>query len=405
VEKNEFLGGTPVASLVPTMGYGGHDKERWVIGGFFKEFRNRMIGSGYLIPTKRKGWEPMNPEGYKLVAFNMLSEAGVEIQCGLWPLEIEMKEERLIAIICDSKLGRCVIEANAFVDATGDGDIGYYAGCSFDVGRHGDNKDQPANLCYLLGNVNIERTGDWLASKGRRGFWRTDEGLPYLNMTGLQEEVSCALEEGSLTIQRDHVASVFTIPGLRGVVGVNFGRIFLDEKNVAQRYIEGMKQMEEGTNFFRRYVPGFEDCQLIVAAPQVGIRSSRRIRGLYTLTEQDLLNLRQFEDVIAQGCYMIDIHLPDSIGTLKRNIPRGKHYDIPLRSIIASQKSNLFLAGRCISADFNAISALRVQVICMATGHSAGVAAGLLCRIEQDARKLSYKGVQAELLSQGAILD
>jgi hypothetical protein len=133
VEKNEFLGGTPVASLVPTMGYGGHDKERWVVGGFFKEFRNRMIGSGYLIPTKRKGWEPMNPEGYKLVAFNMLSEAGVDIQCGLWPLEIEMKDERLKTIVCDSKLGRCVIEANAFVDATGDGDIGYYAGCSFDV--------------------------------------------------------------------------------------------------------------------------------------------------------------------------------------------------------------------------------------------------------------------------------
>jgi hypothetical protein len=63
------------------------------------------------------------------------------------------------------------------------------------------------------------------------------------------------------------------------------------------------------------------------------------------------------------------------------------------------------LAGRCISADFNAISALRVQVICMATGHSAGVAAGLFCRIEQDARKLSYKEIQAELLSQGAILD
>ena len=56
--------------------------------------------------------------------------------------------------------------------------------------------------------------------------------------------------------------------------------------------------MQEGVRFFRKYAPGFERCELVGAAPQVGVRTSRRIQGLYTVTEQDLVDLRQFEDVI-----------------------------------------------------------------------------------------------------------
>ena len=179
----------------------------------------------------------------------------------------------------------------------------------------------------------------------------------------------------------------------------------MEGQTVAGRYREGIKQMHEGMNFFKRYIPGFENCQLMIAAPQVGIRDGRRILGLYTVTQEDILRLRQFEDVIAQGCYMIDIHRPDSDGTIKFKIPRGRHYDIPLRSLIAAQRNNLFLAGKCISADFGAIAALRVQVICMATGHAAGVAAGLLSQTGEDARKMPYKEVRTQLLSQGAILD
>jgi len=404
-ERNEFLGGTPVSCLVATMGYGAHDKERWVIGGFFKEFRNRMITAGYLTPTKRKGWEPINVEGFKLVAFEMLEEIGVDIQCGLLAMGVEIQEDSITQVIFRSKLATNVIQGKYFIDATGDGDIGYYSGCTYEVGRTENHGEQPGTLCYLLGNVDIEKVGEWLTLKGRRGYWIKDDRSSYINMTGLQEEVSRAFQEETLKIQRDHVASVYSIPGMTGVVGVNFGRIFLCDGNIGRRYMEGVRQAREGMEFFKRYIPGFEACELIATAPQVGIRTSRRIKGLYTITKEDLLNLSQFEDVIAQGCYMIDIHSPESKGTTQIKIPKGKHYDIALRSIVSAERSNLFLAGRCISADFSAISALRIQPICMASGHASGIAAAISCQTGEDGRKLNYKNVQQELLSQGGILD
>ena len=88
-KKTSFWAEHRYPASFPTMGYGGHDKVRWIVGGFFAEFRKRMIREGYLTPTKRKGWEPLNPEGYKIVAFEMLDEVGVDVKCGVWPMELE----------------------------------------------------------------------------------------------------------------------------------------------------------------------------------------------------------------------------------------------------------------------------------------------------------------------------
>jgi hypothetical protein len=141
--------------------------------------------------------------------------------------------------------------------------------------------------------------------------------------------------------------------------------------------IEARIQADELVDFFKNHVPGFEKCILLQTAPQIGIRESRRITGLYRLSENDLIECREFSDSIARGCYPVDIHSPDGSGTRIREIPEGQYYTIPYRSIVPEGYDNLLVAGRPISSSHEAHSAVRVMPICSNIGESAGIAAYL----------------------------
>jgi hypothetical protein len=260
-------------------------------------------------------------------------------------------------------------------------------------------------MMYVMGNVDVERAGAALTG---RGFWHTAEGRPYFNATGFREVVEQAKAAGELTIPREDVSAVFTIPWLHGVVGVNFGRVQmrsgLDPADLTEAEIEGRRQVAEGLAMFRKRVPGFENAELIYTGPQIGIRETRRIRGDYCVTEHDIVGLRQFDDVIAQSCYMIDVHLPDKPGTQMYKLPRGTHYDVPYRSLLPARCENLLLAGRCISATHEALGSFRVQAICLALGQAAGTAAALCALNGHTPRTLPVDRLQKRLDAEGAIL-
>jgi len=214
---------------------------------------------------------------------------------------------------------------------------------------------------------------------------------------------------GLASIPREDVSATFTVPWLPGVVGVNFGRIpgcsGLDPVELTRAQAEGIRQAQEGLRFFREYIPGFENAELLMSASQVGIRETRRIQGTYQLTGQDVVEQRQFDDVIAQACYMIDIHLPDQAGTTLTKLPRGTHYDIPYRCLVPNCLRNLVLSGRCISCTHEALGSLRVQAIALAIGQAAGTAAVLAARDGLDVNGVPVGLLQKQLRADGAILD
>ena len=122
-----------------------------------------------------------------------------------------------------------------------------------------------------------------------------------------------------------------------------------------------------------------------------------RIVGKYTMTAQDVLSQRQFADVVAQACYQIDIHGPKDATFKIERLPPHTHYDIPYRCLVPQKVENLLVAGRCISATHEALGAVRVQPICMATGQAAGTAAALCAQHHTRPEYVSIAELQGKL--------
>ena len=167
----------------------------------------------------------------------------------------------------------------------------------------------------------------------------------------------------------------------RGTVVINSSRLQgFDATNpwdVTRAEIEGRRQCYQIYRFLKDEAIGFENSVLLSTPYHVGVRDSRRIKGAYTLTADDVINQVKFDDTIAQGAYPIDVHSPDKEATDSIHLAPDHTYFIPLRSLYAPEVSNLVVAGRCISADHNAFSAIRVTPIAMSIGQAAGAAAAL----------------------------
>ena len=122
------------------------------------------------------------------------------------------------------------------------------------------------------------------------------------------------------------------------------------------------------------------------------------------MTADDVIQQRQFDDVIAQACYQIDIHGPKDATYELVKLPPKTHYDIPYRILVPQKIDNLLVAGRCVSATHEAMGAVRVQPICMAMGQAAGTAAAICANSGVTPTKLSVPELQHNLMAQGVIL-
>jgi hypothetical protein len=183
--------------------------------------------------------------------------------------------------------------------------------------------------------------------------------------------------------------------------------------------------------FYRQNVPGYEDVYLSVLPAQVGVRESRRIEGDYTLTGDDIIEGRRFDDVVALGSWWIDVQCPlgrVAGGTkvcrrdcpadppcemllkhrnelpVRLSPPAGGWYDIPYRCLTPRKIDNLLVSGRCISATHEGIGGARVMGTCMAIGEAAGTAAALAVDAACAPRALPVADLQRALTRAGAIL-
>jgi hypothetical protein len=413
-ERYGFLGGNATAALVmPLMSFHtqmptperrgattllptDHGPGEPVVGGVLAKLLARLVSVGGAIPpTLATGYVvPFDPEWFKLVALDILDEAGVQLLFHAFASGI-VGEGAVEGVIFETKSGPLVIRAKVTVDCTGDADVAVQAGTPTKVGR-ADGLVQPMTLMFRM--AEFQRTAFEVYVKQHPGQWR--------GVHGLWDLVRQATAAGRLKLPREDI--LFFATPHEGEVSVNSTRVtrVLGTDVWDLSYAEWMsrRQMRQIAEFLRRYVPGFEKSYVMQSGVNVGVRETRRIVGDYQLTAADVLSARKFDDAIARGAYPVDIHNPAGSGTVLKRVPPGDAYDIPLRSLMPKNAEGLIVAGRCISGTHEAHSSYRVMPIVMATGHAAGVAAALAAKRKARVRQLPVSEIQRELLRQGASL-
>lgn len=415
VERYGFLGGNATAALVmPLMSFHtqrahyeatgttdlmptDHGPGDPIIAGALRTLLERLVEiGGATAPSLETGYVvPFDPEMFKLVALELLDDAGVDFLFHAFASDV-IGDSAVEGAVFETKSGPVVVKAKVVVDCTGDGDLAARSGAAFELGRDEDGLVQPMTLMFRMGE--FERAAFKAYSREHPDQWR--------GVHGLWDLVQMATDAGELDLAREDIL-FFGTPHEREV-SVNTTRVSrvrgTDVWDLTYAEWESRRQMRQIVSFLRRYVPGFEDAYLIQSGVHTGVRETRRITGEYQLTSEDLLSARKFDDVIARGSYPVDIHNPAGKGTRLERIPSGDAYDIPLRSLIPKGVERLIVAGRCISGTHEAHSSYRVMPIAMATGQAAGVCAALSARSGKSIRELSVRSVQDELVRQGANL-
>jgi hypothetical protein len=415
-ERYSFLGGNATAALVmPLMSFhtqhppvelepgadrllpSDHGPGDPIIAGVVGQFLERLVkAGGALAPTLQTGYTvPFDPEMFKLIALEMIDEAGIQFLFHSFASEV-VGEGRVQGSVFETKSGPIVIRARVVVDCTGDGDMAARAGASCEIGRADDGLVQPMTLMFRM--VEFHRDGFAEYVRQNPDEWR--------GVHGLWDLIRQATAAGDLKLPRENML-FFATPHAREV-SVNSTRVTrvlgTDVWDLSYAEWQSRRQMRQIVAFLRRYVPGFERSYLVQSGTAIGVRETRRIRGDYYLTGEDVLAARKFEDVIARCSYPMDIHNPKGSGTLLQRLPPGEAYDIPLRCLLPAGVDGLLVAGRCISGTHEAHSSYRVMPVAMALGQAAGVCAALAARRRTLPRAISYSEVQRELGRQGANL-
>jgi len=401
VERHPILGGMGTAALVNNFCNAYHDGDRFIIGGIFSEIRDELIARDALFVTQKL--EPYNHHIFCEIAKRLSEEAGVNLYLGS-AIGSALFEGDEASIQLEGR----TLRAKVVVDASGDAIVAAAAGVTIAAREEGRKTPMPMNYCYLIGPANWDEIREQIPEIILQDL--TGRDYLYLGpQPRLREWVKQARECGDLNIPRDRIAVAYSVPLMDEYISVNFGRVVVDDPADPDQFKAaeqlGMEQVREGERFFQKYVPGFRDAKVTEVGLQIGVRESRQIVGQYTLTGDDVLSCRQYDDAIAQSCYSVDIHEPESDKTTMIKLPDGAHYDIPLRCLIPERgPRNLIVAGRSISATQTAMSSFRVSPSVMAIGEAAGVTAALASRQDGNVANVSVQAVQEELLRHNAIL-
>ncbi|MGH7825582.1 MAG: FAD-dependent oxidoreductase [Candidatus Binatia bacterium] len=414
-ERYGFLGGNATASLVmPLMSFHtqkpreekpgrvtllptDHGPGEPVVAGALATLLNRLVqANGAIIPSLETGYVvPFDPEIFKLVALELLDEAGVHFLFHALATDI-LNDDGVTGVVFETKSGPVVIRARVIIDCTGDGDIAAQAGAPYEIGRDDDRLVQPMTLMFRV--AEFQRAAFKAYVKEHPDEWR--------GVHGLWDLIRRAAADGELQLSREDML-FFATPHEREV-SVNSTRVTkvlgIDVWDLSYAEWESRRQLRQIAAFLRRYVPGFEKAYVVQSGVNIGVRETRRFLGDYQLSADDILQARKFPDVIARSTYPVDIHNPEGTGTTLKRIPPGEAYDIPLRCLLPQKVDGVIVAGRCISGTHEAHSSYRVMPVSMATGQAAGVCAALAVRYGKSPRSIPAADVQNELIRQGADL-
>ena len=407
IERYGFLGGMGTAGGVTNFAglYGirqGHMQQ--VVHGVVDEIFDRLSALDGLNDPQdgmqgRIRVRSYDMSAYKCVADQMLRDVGVEILFHAWAAQVHAEDGRIQALFVETKSGRQTVLASSFIDCSGDADVAAFAGVPFEVGDGLGSGLYPTTM-FRIAHVDSAQA---LAAVGE--FQAIN-----LLMKKVQAEKPGHYQfprEGAILRPQKNPsewrANVTQIAQANGMA-----MDATDARQLSQGELEGRQQVGEFFRFLKNEVPGFAKAQITEIAPQVGIRESRRIQGMYALTGHDIVSCATFEDAIGVNAWPMEMHAQGKIEWRFPEKPVGPHQrlynHLPWRMLVPQGVHNLLVAGRCASMTHEGQSAARVSGGCFVMGQAAGTAAAHLSH-GQRFSDTSVNVLQQRLVSDGCYLD
>ena len=382
-----------------------------IVDGLPYELIDTLIkrgGATLFRPTPNN--EQLNPyrvvadhEPYKGVISEMLMEAGVNVLLNTMLSDVVTEDGRIQYVIVQNRNGRTAYKAASYIDTTGDGDLAKLAGAKqFDM-THG--KECATGMVFGISGVDIDRA----LAENPKGFHVMGSGevseagvtnRQFIFITMMDPERYGKMESlkglKMLIMQSNHENDATYVNLSRGEI--------IDGTDVAELSAAELRmraRLPHIVEDFRKYVPGFEHAYLSWCSTQLGVRVSYITECDYSITQEDIHSARRFDDEI--GLYAFH-DLPAKAGD---NIPitGAGFYGFPYRMLLPKGIDNLYIAGRCVTEEYEAHMSTRNTVGCMIMGQAAGAAAALCASGGCMTRELPYEVLKKELLKQKVILD
>jgi hypothetical protein len=391
-EAHTCLGGMGTAAMVPVF-MPLTDGVHFLPGGFGQEVISRLKSETHVRGSAT------DIEALKRVYDALVTESGAKFSFYTSLIGVEVKDGRVLHVICSAPSGLFAVRAKAYVDATGNGDLAAWAGAPFEKGD-AQGRLMPGTLCSVWTDI------DWATVKANRAKGPQPDG----------QMLEKAFADSVFTVRDEHLTGMYPMGERmgRGNIGHTFDVDANDEVSLTKAMVWGRKSLLEYERYYREYLKGYENMRLVGTGSLLGVRETRRIMGDYVLSLDDYNRRATFPDEIGRYSYSVDIHpLHPGKDTYaqhrkefdeKYRYKKGESYGIPYRILTPRKLDNVLVAGRCVSADQIVHGSLRVMPGCYITGQAAGVAAAMVAQKSTSSHAVDVKDLQARLKQLGGYL-
>jgi ribulose 1,5-bisphosphate synthetase/thiazole synthase len=392
VESNGFLGGSRTLMGVDTFNgfFSPGERTTQLVNGISYELVERLMErKSAFIRQNTFGSGPVvtyDMEQLKIVYEEMVLEAGGALLYHSFVPEVNLQDKTIQNVTLCNKSGLSTVEAKVVIDATGDLDIAASAGEDYELAGKDGNPVQSLTTIFYMANVDEEKAFSISQADRTKIMQDADESGKY-HLTRIGGSIHRTPNSGYVH------ANLTRVPNIDAT----------DPVALTHAEIEGRRQVQEYVRFLIHEYPGFENAYLATTASMIGVRETRRLKGEYILTGEDIKEGAKFEDAVA--CCSAPIEDHNAKKDVKwQFLKSGDFYQIPYRSLLPKKIDNLIVAGRCLSATHDGQASARNSAQCMAMGEAAGTAAAMAVSKGISPRQIKSSELQNELVQQGVIL-
>lgn len=403
IERYGFCGGGAVAGLSGTVCglYLATDRvsaaPEQIVFGFAEEFCSLLEDRQGLAPPVRYGktWTRVHePLAWRETADSMLAQAGVTvIYHAIATAVLVDGGARVEGAQVWTKQGLLTIKAHVTIDASGDADLVAMGGFASFIGDHG--KVQNPTMIFRLQGVDVARFAavhgaDTIMGDGVSHLIRSESAAGNYDLPRSKIWIFTTTRPGELLCNCTRVT---------GEDGRELNTLF--HRDFTEAEINGRRQVREYARFFRDHLEGCENSFVNDTGVQVGVRQTRQAEGVDKLMNADILTGRKFADAIARSPWPIELHAG---ARPKVEWLLDDYYEIPYGCFVPVQAEGLLVAGRCLSAEHEAVASARVTAQCFSYGHAIGHAAAIAASEAIQPRQVDTGEIRRRLSSDGARL-
>ena len=383
VEQGNVLGGLQTQGLVyPAMPTRISNSDTPYITDLNKRFAMHGLYVDFVDEPQYKNGGDARQYTPELLAFiydELCNDYKVDVLYNATLIGANTQNGKISSAVVHTVEGLRKIEAKIFIDASGDAVLSRCIGVPIERGSEHTGRNQKMSFRFEMGGVEEMKVYKFFVKKLKDGWCESKPpAFEFAKTTHTEKFYYEGIQRGEVT--KDDVAYIqaFTILGKPGTMSMNCPEVspFLFSATSALDRSKAVQQcrimMRRLANFFKKNIPGFKNSYISREASLLGVRESWRIHGKYYMTKDDYFNAQKFPDAVCRSAYPIDIH--DEVLNLDKKLGKGEFYEIPYRALVTNEFSNLIVVGRCISSDFPAQAAVRIQPTCMSMGEAAGIA-------------------------------